>query len=117
MKKINIFLIILFASVLVMSCDTRSVQEIEPVITNPVYSKDIKPIFDAKCVGCHSNYGQQPVLTNYSKVKEAVQYDVVLCAIGATNTCFKNNYMPPSGRMSQTLINRIKAWAENGYPE
>ena len=85
---------------------------IDPVvITNPKYSSNIEPIFSANCVVCHSANGQSPPLNNYTDVKKACQQDGVLCKIQWS--C--DNVMPPNNKMSQTTIDMIKLWIDQGY--
>ena len=83
MKKIKIilFLSVVLTAILIESCDTTSIQEIQPVVTNPTYNANIKPIFSAKCVSCHSSNGENPALTNYAEVKDAIENGSVQCKI------------------------------------
>ena len=74
-------------------------------------SSNIEPIFSANCVVCHSANGQSPPLNNYTEVKKACQQDGVLCKIQWS--C--DNVMPPNNKMSQTTIDMIKLWIDQGY--
>lgn len=112
MKKVKIILIFLVA-VLVVSCDSNTIQEIQPIVTNPRYNANIKPIFSAKCVSCHGSNAQNPPLNNYAEVKDAIENGSVLCRI--QGEC--GEVMPPSGKMPQGLIDLINNWKDQGYVE
>ena len=115
MKKIKIilFLTIVIAGYLIISCDSTTIQEIQPVVTNPTYNTDIKPLMTSKCTSCHSANGENPALTNYAEVKDAIENGSVLCKI--QNNC--GDVMPPSGKMSQGLIDMVINWKNQGYVE
>jgi hypothetical protein len=51
--------------------------------------------------------------TNYTEVKDAIENGSVLCKI--QNNC--GDVMPPSGKMSQGLIDMIISWKNQGYVE
>ncbi|MEO5776107.1 MAG: cytochrome c [Flavobacterium sp.] len=112
MKKIKIILVAL-VGVLIVSCDSTTVQEIQPVVTNPTYNSNIKAIMSAKCVSCHSSNGQNPALTNYAEVKDAIENGSLECRI--QNDC--GAIMPPSGKMPQVFIDMINNWKVQGYVE
>ena len=99
--------------IVIVSCDSNTIQEIQPVVENPTYNANIEPIFSAKCVSCHGINEQNPPLTNYTQIKDAIENGDVLCRI--QNEC--GEVMPPSGKMSQTLIDMINNWAAQGYVE
>lgn len=115
MKKLSIaaIIIIAIAGILTISCETTSVQEIQPVVENPTYNANIKPIFSAKCISCHSSNGENPALTNYAEVLDAVENGSVLCKI--QNEC--GSVMPPSGKLPQVLIDMVNNWKDQGYVE
>ena len=84
-------------------------------ITNPTYTKDIKPVMTANCTSCHSTSGKddQPYLENYDQVKEATKTGTLLCRIDGS--C--GSVMPPTGgKLPQATIDMIKLWATNDYP-
>ena len=115
MKKIKIalFLSVLFAAILIESCDSTTVQDIQPIVTNPTYNANIKPLFNAKCTSCHSTNGENPPLTNYAEVRDAYEFGSVQCRI--QNEC--GSIMPPSGKFPQVLIDMVNNWALQGYVE
>ena len=112
MKSINIILVA-FIGVLTASCDSTTVQEIQPIVTNPTYNANIKPIMSAKCVSCHSSTGQNPALSNYAEVMDAIENGSVQCRI--QNEC--GAIMPPSGKLPQVLIDMVNNWKIQGYVE
>ena len=115
MKKIKIILVlsVVLAGYLIISCDTTTIQEIQPVVTNPTYNENIKPLMTAKCTSCHSANRENPALTNYSQVKDAIENGSVLCKI--QNDC--GDVMPPSGKMPQVFIDMVNNWKTQGYVE
>jgi uncharacterized membrane protein len=91
---------------------------------SPTYNKDVKPILDSRCVGCHSQ------LSSYNGVVNGV----------GTGSCSGRNYvvkgnpdssliylkitnppcgskMPQGGSLSQGEIDTIKNWILGGAPE
>lgn len=100
--------------ILIVSCDSTTVQEIQPVVTNPTYNANIKPIFDAKCTSCHSANSTQSIpLINYDQVKDATENGSLLCKI--ENQC--GDVMPPSGKMQQVFIDMLNNWKDQGYAQ
>lgn len=113
MKKVKIVLM-LIVGLLIVSCDSTTVQEIQPVVTNPTYNANVKAIFSAKCVSCHTSSGSQnPPLANYDQVKDAVLNGDVMCRI--QGEC--GDIMPTSGRMQQVFIDMINNWKDQGCIE
>lgn len=113
MKKVKIIFMVL-VGIVIASCDSNTIQEIQPVVTNPTYNANVKQVFSAKCVSCHTASGNQyPALANYNQVKDAIENGSVLCRI--ENQC--GDIMPPSGKMSQTIIDMINNWKNQGYVE
>ena len=110
MKSLKIILVVVYVFI-VDSCQSTTYGEIGEIVTNPTYVKNVGPIMNAKCVGCH-NGNQFPNLSNYDNVKEATLNGDVLCRID-TQSC--GNVMPQTGRMSQNTIDIVKLWAVNGY--
>ena len=112
MREVKTIMIAL-VGILLYSCESNTIQEIQPVVENPTFNDNIKPIFNSKCVSCHGINEQNPPLTNYDQVKDAIENGNVLCSI--QNEC--GEVMPPSGKMPQTIIDMIINWAAQGYVE
>ena len=115
MKKIKIILVlcVVLIWILAISCDTTTIQEIQPVVANPTYNANIKPLMTAKCTSCHSTNSQYPALINYAQVVDAIENGSVLCKI--QNDC--GDVMPPSGKMPQVFIDMVNNWKNQGYVE
>lgn len=98
------------ATVLV-SCESTTTQELSVKVDNPTYSKDVAPVINASCVGCHSGGDQYPDLDSYNAVKDATANGSVLCKI--SGTC---GIMPPDAPMPSQTVAMIKLWATNNCP-
>ncbi|MGV9003643.1 c-type cytochrome [Flavobacterium sp.] len=113
MKKVKIIIVALMA-IVVFSCDSNTLQEIQPIVANPTFNANVKPIFDAKCVSCHTASGNEsPPLADYAQVKDAIENGDVICRI--ENGC--GSIMPPSGKMSQALIDIVNNWKNQGFAQ
>lgn len=131
MKKLIALTILL--AVFTSCSDSDTYQDIEtpPVtITPPVtgtpgtdpvvvtsYSKNVKPIIDANCIGCHQagrSAGFRP-LTTYAEVKVAVENAGLLNRIQLQTG--QQGIMPQAGRMSQANIDVIVKWNTDGLKE
>lgn len=117
MKNSKKVVLLIAVGFLQFSCETRTLQELIPVVENPTYTADIKPLIDGKCIGCHHNGGDSPTLETYDQVKHEVQEGVVICRIDNPSSCFYSSYMPPEGRMPQQMIDMVKNWNTDGCPE
>ncbi len=73
----------------------------------PSFSATINPIISGNCAtsGCH-NGSRSPNLTSYSAIK----------ANGSSIVSAINQNMPPGGGLSQTQINQITCWVNDGAP-
>lgn len=112
--KTKIFFLVLSLVVIFTSCESNTYSELEPIVENPTYNANVKKVFTAKCVECHSASGNQyPPLENYNQVKDAIENGQVLCRI--QDQC--EEVMPKSGKMSQTIIDMIINWKNQGYVE
>lgn len=112
MKKINFFLVLLCGT-LIGSCESNTTQDVSKPVSDPTYAKNIAPVIQAQCVGCHSANGQYPSLETFAEVKEAAEIGSLICRIDQTQAC--GRVMPPQG-MPQATIDMIKLWATNNYP-
>lgn len=117
MKAIHYLGTVLLAGIL-FSCDSHTYEELEeaPVVEgNITYNQHIKPIIDSECVSCHSVQGGYRPLTNYAEVKDAVQATNLLDRIQRQNG--EPGAMPQGGRMTQSKIDLILQWNEDGLLE
>lgn len=112
MKKLIITISFsLFVVLSLVSCDSKTVQELSPEVTNPTYTVNIKPVMEAKCVSCHGT--QYPTLDNYADVKDAALNGELVCRV--QGTC--NNVMPPGAPLSSATTTMIAKWVTNNCPE
>lgn len=86
-------------------CDTTAVS----------YRNDILPILDNNCYNCHdantfSVSGYQ--MDSYALIQNYVSSGALVDRISSSNSP-----MPPSGKMDQCNINKIKAWVNAGAPD
>lgn len=115
MKTYKTIAVLSFVASIFFSCQSNTYDDISPKnVTDPTYAKNIKPIFDANCISCHSQggTGQYPNLDTYADVKEACDNGNVFCRIEQP-TC--GEIMPQSGSMPQKTIDLIKLWKSKGY--
>jgi len=110
MKKIKI-ITILIASILIVSCESNTYNEISVTVSNPTYTTNIEPVIKANCIGCHAAGGTFPTLTTYAEVKASTSTGKLICRID--QSC--GSVMPPSGAMTTPTIDMIKLWKQQGY--
>lgn len=74
---------------------------------NVSFKSDVQPIFNAKCVSCHSpSGGYQPYLNSYTSISQNAEN--ALSAI-------KSGSMPLGGpKLSDVSIQNIQAWINKG---
>lgn len=123
MKNIKLIIaaVVLVGVTFFISCDSRTQQDLEGIVTNPTYTKNVKPIMDAKCVNCHSQTGQGnwPDLDTYDAVKSAQDGsndNKLLCSI-QSNTCTSDRMPKSDAPLSNGSITTIANWIANGYPQ
>jgi uncharacterized membrane protein len=94
---------------------------VTPPVTEPAtsitYSKNVKSIIDANCIGCHAS-GRSAAfrpLTTFAQVKAAVENAGLLNRIQLQNG--QQGIMPQAGRMSQANIDLIVKWNTDGLKE
>ncbi len=121
MKSLKLITILMLGVALQISCDSRTQKDLEGIVINPTYTKNIKPIMDAKCVNCHSQSGQGyfPDLDTYENVvasQNGVNSSKLLCSI-ESNTCTTPRMPKGDAPLSNGTITTIKNWIDNGYPE
>ena len=75
--------------------------------TNPSFNLDVKLIFTNNCKNCHmysSNFGGV-VLEDFASIKSSLDKSISEIEAGT---------MPPSGRLSDSVISIINNWICNG---
>lgn len=83
------------------------------------YTNSIKSIMDNNCISCHGNTtsGGAPMsLTTYQNVKDAVTNKGLIDRISRAQGA--SGMMPLGGtRLSQSSIDQIVDWKNNGFPQ
>ncbi len=125
MKNIKLIIVLLVGVPFFISCDSRTTQDLEGIVTNPTYTKDVKKIMDANCISCHSPNATEPAFPNLDTYQNIADYQdpislgypsKLLCSIEA-NTC-TNERMPKSAApLTNPTITTIKNWINSGFPE
>ncbi len=128
MKSIVLTLLVTCCVTFLVSCSYNKNELPEPIEeTTPVptpttnqntitYTSHVKVMMDDNCVVCHSASGtnQQPFLTTYTQVKTQADAGRILArAINGSG----NGPMPPSGLMSQTTLDTLQMWLDQGALE
>ena len=113
MNKVKISIVFLFLITLI-SCDSRTYDEISGDSENPTYTKNIKPIFDSKCSACHfsGNPDGLSSFSNYAETRQGVEFGDVLYYVDTLGTMPKN-----STKLPNETIQLLYNWKEDGYPE
>lgn len=98
------------------SCSYNKEELPVPVVTNTAptvtYSNFAKSIIDNNCIGCHpSSAGLD--LTSYQNVKAIVDNGSFKTRVIDGNPTF----MPPSGAMSQNILDSLQLWINQGAHE
>lgn len=105
---------IISSAVLVTACESRTYEEVSdktPITGQVTYAKDVKPVMDANCAGCHS---PGPLaLTNYNQVKNNI--DNIIDRINRPNG--DPAKMPQGGSLSPAQISIIAKWKADGLKE
>jgi hypothetical protein len=113
----NTFLIILLAF-LASSCYNDKRENLNPQLpandntsacdtTTVTYTKDIQPILNSSCTGCHGTGSVNHSLNTFSDAKS--HNDNIITRIS-------NGSMPQgSSQLSDCKINKFKAWKNQGY--
>lgn len=82
--------------------------------TNITFSKNVQPIIQNNCIGCHSGSAASGgiLLTNYNEINTRVQSGQLL---GAIKHEFGYANMPDGQpQLNQCLIDQIEIWIKNG---
>lgn len=115
---INRILVILILAIM-YNCSSSSDEDTTtttPTDEKVTYDQDIKSIINTNCLGCHSdpptNEAPFPLVT-YNDVKNNAS--LILTAISKETG--EESAMPPVGRLSQTTIDTVNQWVEDGLLE
>ena len=126
MKYSTFFLTALFAGIFLLSCSKSNEEDLDNnpggnnppatcVTTNMKYATDIAPIIQANCFSCHSNANMAISgisLEGHANLVKKVNDGGLL---GAINHAAGFTPMPQGGaKLSACIINKIKAWVDDG---
>lgn len=87
------------------------------------YSKEIQPIFNAYCISCHTEQHAKLNLKSCCSYEQLLETGFSASYIDTTVIENGNLYrhitgnlslMPPSGKLTQDLIDKIKNWIKQG---
>ena len=119
MVKIKSFLLV-FSIVLLSQCEDQIVSECktgETVVMPARFSAIQERVFTPICVECHS--GSVPTgnlrLSAGNAYSQLIDKQIVILFSRLTSDD-PNFYMPPTGKLSQVLIDSIAAWIDKGAP-
>jgi cytochrome c553 len=121
MKNIKLIIVLVLGISIFISCDSRTQQDLEGIVTNPTYNNNVKKIIDAKCVACHSQSGQGtfPDLDSYQNVVDAqngTNSSKLLCSIQA-GACTSDRMPKSDAPLSNGSIATIANWIDQGFKE
>jgi mono/diheme cytochrome c family protein len=109
----NLSIAVLFATVLFAfnSCYYDNEEELYPATdtASVTYTKDIAPILQSRCNGCHSS-GQSPNMGTYDNAK-TLKDRIKARAVDANPSP-----MPPSGLIPASERDKITRWINAGTP-
>lgn len=105
-------------ALLLFSCGKDSLKTYDCTGITPTYTTDIKPIFDDFCAtsGCHDSVKKEKGydLSSYAGSKSANGDNI----LGSIQQAAGYDAMPKgSSKLSETQIQKIYCWIENGRPE
>ena len=82
-------------------------EENKATCTTISYKNTIAPLFSTYCKSCHnSNYKAADVnLSDYESIKNEAEKSLLV---------IKDGSMPPSGKLSETMIQQIECWIKQG---
>lgn len=112
MKKIIFSVLVLsILSLLLLSCGKDS---IECDGSTPTYESDIKIIINDNCTSCHSYRGDATSpgwFTDYDGLSEVISNGQFEAKVLASKS------MPKNSKLTNTEMQLIRCWVDNGYPE
>ena len=125
MKKYALTISIAVTAVCVYLSSCKTKKEVKTACaSSPTYTADVKSIFDANCMPCHSaeKHKHNIDLSSYETTKEASQGKNFL---GAIRHEAGYDAMPPppqpplqdNKKLSDATIEKISCWIQNGMPQ
>ena len=72
------------------------------------FSNDVQPIINDRCIGCHMQGANPPLLTNFANIKSSA---------ASVQTQVVNRTMPIGSTLTNDQIELIDCWIKNGALE
>lgn len=121
MKKLISYLPVVVMLLFLQSCYYEELPSDEgPLPTNISYSQDVQGIFNLHCVSCH-NGGAIPLnLTSGNSFNELINGGYVIPSNANSSNLVQSlrgdgqALMPPNGSISNTDINKVIQWINEG---
>jgi hypothetical protein len=117
MKKIFLIMIMAYAGLLSSSCTYDKI-EAKPLPDTVSYKDDIQPIWDQKCMPCHSSSGGiDPDLTAENSYNSLHDGGFVIANDADGSELYKqiaSGSMPPGNPLPQDQIDLVKKWINDG---
>jgi hypothetical protein len=123
MKKISIILIAALGILAWQSCTYDWLEtEVFPTPDTVSFSRDIIPIFNARCVSCHKTGGEAPDLSSANAYNDLWSAGLIDIAVPSNSTLYKRiaplSGTTPAGSMNKYTIPNdpvlILKWIEGG---
>jgi hypothetical protein len=109
---------VLLSAIFLYACENENiVPESSPPPTGSVsFSKDIVPIFNAKCIACHKNNGQTPNLAAnpYQSLTSGGYIDTATPASSKLYVKLSSSNSSHSGRSTAAEQAKILYWIQKG---
>ncbi len=89
----------------------------DPIPADVSFSTNVAPIFTANCIGCHTSGGQVPDLTAANAWNSLTSQNLVDTSNPTASILYvkiNTGAMPPGGSLSQTQIEMILKWIQQG---
>lgn len=121
MKKIFQFLLMIGMSMMTFSCyyDELEDQTDLPLPQNISFQEQVQPIFNQNCIACH-NGNLEPDLSSGNSFTALLGGGFVIPSDSGNSILYNSligqgvSQMPPGGAISQTNINIVKQWINEG---
>ena len=106
-------LLAVLAIILLVSCKKDNPKTPFCDGSNQTYNSYIRSIFNSNCnsSGCHGSGSGDGDFTTYSGLEN------VLNNGSFESEVLKNQTMPEGSSLSESQLNKIQCWADNGFPE
>jgi len=120
MKRIfNLVLAGMFFIILFNGCEKKYIDLTPPETASNdsiSFSKDIVPIFNSKCVGCHGTGGQTPILVASVAYQNLTTGNFVNTSNPAASLMYVEITAAQMGNCTQAETDKILTWIQNGSP-